>query len=120
MDLLSCYDVRCVLSSDTRRTIDTVRPYAATRGLGVDVETLFGQEVFSDAPDEALDRVVTIVRTAQVPTVICTHRPALPWLVSTLFHDGDVPTPTDGLAPGAFWVLHLAAGRVVAVEQHAS
>ncbi len=119
VDLLSCYDVRSVLSSETRRTIDTVRPYATARGLDVGVETLFGQEVFSDAPDEALDRAATIVRTARVPTVICTHRPVLPWLVSTLFRDGDVPTPTDTLAPGAFWVLHLAAGRVVAVEQHA-
>jgi 8-oxo-dGTP diphosphatase len=46
------------------------------------------------------------------PTVLCTHRPVLPWVFEAL---GLEP---QQLEPGAVFVVHHRRGKVVATEHH--
>ncbi len=115
--VLAAYAPERVLSSDTRRTIDTVRPFAQSCNLPVELEPVFSQEGFAAHPDAALDRVRTLLRS-DAATVVCTHRPVLPWLLATLFERSAQAPPQETLAPGEFWVLHRAGGRVLQWERH--
>jgi hypothetical protein len=42
----------------------------------------------------------------------------LPVIAEVLCRQSGVPAPEVNLAPAAFWVLHVAGGRVRAVEGH--
>ena len=117
MEPLRAFGAAHVVSSDTARTLDTVRPLAAAAGATVETEELLADTAFADSPDEALDRLHALLRRDE-PTVVCTHRPVIPWLLTALLAGSGVETPTDVLPPGSFWVLHATGGRVVAVERH--
>ncbi len=115
--LLDCFGVDRILSSDTRRTIDTVKPFAEQREIAVELEPVFSQEGFAAHPDAALDRARTLLRS-NTATVVCTHRPVLPWLLATLFERSAQAPPQELLQPADFWVLHMAGGRIFAWERH--
>jgi 8-oxo-dGTP diphosphatase len=111
-----------VLSSDTRRCLDTVAPYAESRGLTIECEPLFSESGFRAQPAAGRARAEELLRSG-TPTILCTHRPVLPELIGHLCSVSGVPAPErsvePALEPGGFYVLHTADGRVVAVERHA-
>jgi 8-oxo-(d)GTP phosphatase len=116
--LLAAYGVEQLISSDTRRCTDTLRPYAEQAGLSVEEDGLFSEDGFKQRRDDSLERAVRLL-TIDRPTVVCSHRPVLPDLAVLLCRRSGVQLPTHGLHAGAFWVLHLAEGRIVVVEEHA-
>ncbi len=116
--LLAAYGLEHLLVSDTLRCTDTLRPYAEQQGLAIDLEPLFSETGFKQRRDDALARTVRLL-TIDRPTVVCSHRPVLPDLVVMLCRRSGVVPPSRGLQAGAFWVLHLADGRIVDVEEHA-
>ena len=74
------------------------------------------EEVGEDDP-KGVARLIRKVRAATVatgdPTVVCVHRPALPYVLDAL----DLAPTT--LVNGEFLVAHLAAdGEVHALERH--
>jgi 8-oxo-(d)GTP phosphatase len=115
--LLAAYGCERLISSDTVRCTQTLRPYAEQEGLPIEEEALFSEAGFHHARDETLACAVRFL-TIDRPTVVCSHRPVLPDLVVQLCRRSGVEPPTHGLHAGAFWVLHVADGRVVDVEQH--
>lgn len=115
--LLGCYGPTRLLSSDTRRCIDSLLPYATEHRLTVETEPLVSDSGFARHTEAALDRVEGLLTTGE-PTVVCTHRPVLPTLVATLCARSRVRPPRAALPPAGFWVLHVAGGQVVAVESH--
>ena len=115
--LLSAYGIRRVISSNTLRCTDTVRPYAQQEGMPLEEEPLFSEEGFKQHRDDTLELAVLL--TIDRPTVVCSHRPVLPDLMVLLCRRSGSQPPAHGLHAGAFFVLHLADGRVVAVEEHA-
>ena len=115
--LLAAYGIEQLVCSNTRRCTDTLRPYAETYGVRCDEEPLFSETGYQQHRDEALDRAVRLL-TIDRPTVVCSHRPVLPDLAVLLCRRSGIDPPTGGLKVGAFWVLHLADGRVVDVEEH--
>lgn len=114
---LSAFGATRIVSSDTARTLDTVRPFTSEQRAVLETEPLFTDTGFADSPDAALACARRLLRS-EVPTVVCTHRPVLPWLVTSLLEGSRVDVPTDMLVPAGFWVLHLADGEVVDVERH--
>jgi 8-oxo-(d)GTP phosphatase len=107
--LLRAYGMRRVLSSDAVRCTSTVRPYAEAAGLRVEVDHRLSEEGLHD---RAVARRVEALLADDTPTVVCSHRPALPAVFDAL----GVPDP--GLRPGAFVVVHHEHGRLRATEQH--
>jgi 8-oxo-dGTP diphosphatase len=65
-----------------------------------------------DATPELVAKHVRALLDLKEASVLCSHRPVLPWAYKAL---GLTPCP---LAPGALSVVHHRRGRVVAVEQH--
>jgi 8-oxo-dGTP diphosphatase len=107
--VLSAYGVTRVVTSDSRRCLKTVRPYARDHVLGIDELAGLNEENWSPA---SVDEVIGRLLAEKESAVLCTHRPVLPQVLARL---GVTEEP---LAPGEMVVCHHRKGRVVAVERH--
>lgn len=118
--LLAGYDVSRAYSSDVRRCIDTVAPFAADAGLTVTPEHLFSEAGYPSDPEGAVTRALEIVRGAG-SVAICTQGGALPDLVVELCRRlGTTPEGMKPVRKGSLVVVHLTVEeplRVGAVEQ---
>lgn len=107
--VLSAYGVTRVLSSDSKRCVKTVEPYAEDHVLAV--EALSGINEETATPD-SVNATVAMLLAQKESAVLCSHRPVLPEILAAL---GVAEEP---LAPGEMVVCHHRKGRVVAVERH--
>ena len=107
--LLAAYGVTRVVSSDSTRCVETVRPYAEDHVLAIEAERGLSEEEWSPAHVRS---VIGDLLTGKEGAVVCTHRPLLPEVLDAL---GVTEEP---LAPGEMVVCHHRKGRVVAVERH--
>ncbi len=116
--LLSAYALDDVHSSNTRRCIDTVDPYAIARGLGITLEPKVSERGHRHKPDAAAKRIAALLE-AGGRTVLCSHRPVLPALLGqAVGTKRGVELIGDGLPPAALVVIHHLRGTVLAVERH--
>jgi 8-oxo-dGTP diphosphatase len=107
--VLAAYGVTRVVSSDSTRCLDTVRPYADDHVLAIEAEHGLSEEGWSAA---AVRSVLDGLLAGKESAVVCTHRPVLPEVLDVL---GVTEEP---LGPGEMVVCHHRKGRVVAVERH--
>ncbi|GAA4234486.1 8-oxo-dGTP diphosphatase [Streptosporangium album] len=110
-DVLSGYHPTELLSSPSRRCVETLEPYAERAGLEIRRERLLSETHYD--PRASL-RLVSKAMDSEQPTVLCSHGKVLPELITELSdRPGDVQ-----LRKGAFMVLHRAGGRVVSVDRY--
>jgi len=107
--VLGAYGVTRILTSSSRRCWRTVAPYADVAGLDMEDTDDLAEE---DATPETVAEQVHRLLAAKEGSVLCTHRPVLPWVFEAL---GLTPQP---LAPGSVFVVHHRRGRIVATEHH--
>lgn len=105
--ILAAYDPTHVVASDTRRAIDTLLPYARSRGLEIEPDHAFGPNVDSGHVHEEITRLLNSVES----TVVCTHRETLPAVFEALGMDA-TPLEYAELA-----VVHLEVRSPVALER---
>ena len=107
--LLHAYGVARVLTSSSRRCVQTVGPYADAQVLSlVEVEAL-SEEGYDEATARTLfDELMS----TPGPSVLCSHRPVLPRLFELLGLE------EEPLAPAELVVCHHRKGKVVATERH--
>lgn len=126
--LLAAYGITQVLTSNSRRCRQTVEPYAATAGIRIEREHLLSEEGWTEDP-AGTERVVReLLDKVAAPIVLCTHRPVLQLVLSTIKKVLDLAPHAvmsaqldPRLAAGEMLVLHRnAGGMVVAVEHHNS
>ncbi len=119
-DLLAAYGVSRAYSSDVRRCLGTLEPFAAAAGLTIAQERLFSESGFPGEPEAAVTRALGIVGEGG-SVAICTQGGALPDLVVQLCRRlGTTPEGMKPVRKGALVVIHLSVEepiRVVAVEQ---
>lgn len=115
--LLGAYSPQRVLCSDTVRALETVRPYADSHGLTIEVTPLLGEAGFAAATDSARAELGALRSTTE-GTLLCTHRPVLAALMRTLSPSTRATGPAAALSHGAVRVLHLHQGSIIAVENH--
>jgi 8-oxo-dGTP diphosphatase len=120
VDVLTAYAVRRVMSSDVLRCLDTVEPYAAARGRGVETEPLVSEAGYLSQPDAALERFLDVACSG-IPTAVCSQGKTIPDLLTracaALGHDAITDT---SVRKGAWAVMHMAANgspRLVAFER---
>lgn len=99
---LSAYRPRMMVSSPSRRCVQTLEPY----GARIRLEPLLSEESQDPGKTPAL------VAGLREPAAVCSHRKVLPGLIRALTGE-DVH-----LRKGAFAVLHRCDGRVVSVERY--
>jgi 8-oxo-dGTP diphosphatase len=113
---LAAYGPDRVLSSDSARCLDTVRPYAASRGLPIEPEPLFSEEGFAHGRRHALGRLQVVLGEGG-RTVLCTHRPVLPAMLRRVLGPADAKSALP-LPPAGAVIVHHVKGAVVSVERH--
>ncbi|HEY1919646.1 MAG TPA: NUDIX domain-containing protein [Streptosporangiaceae bacterium] len=115
--LLACFAPQRVISSATERCLATVRPYAEQIGAAIEAEPTF---TVGQRPEKAVRACMTELIARPSPMVICGHRENLPVLLGEALTDLNDHEPIDEWSPpkGGFWVLHIAAGSLSALEHH--
>jgi 8-oxo-dGTP diphosphatase len=125
-ELLSTFAPARVISSATRRCLDTVTPYAEKAGVLVTPEPAFTVDRSAEdrggadwmATHDARLRIAEVVASRR-PVIICAHRQNLSWLLAEACEITGAPVPNGPpLQRGAFWVLQFGGGRLVSAEQH--
>jgi 8-oxo-(d)GTP phosphatase len=119
-DLLVAYGVSRVYSSDVRRCLDTLAPFAAAAGLTIEREKLFSESGYPADPAGAATRALEIVGGPGT-VAICTQGGALPDLVVDMCRQlGTKPEGMKQVRKGSLVVVHLTIEEptcVVGVEQ---
>lgn len=107
--LLAAYDVSLVASSSSTRCVQTVHPYARATGWPVSRHDELTEE---EATPQSVAGVVDRLLRSGEDSVLCGHRPVLPWVYDALGLDA------VRLKPAGLTVVHHRKGRVVATETH--
>jgi hypothetical protein len=101
--------------------VGTVRPYAERIGAVIETEPAFTIPPAggSDRIDAARRRMTELLAQPS-PMVICGHRENMPVLLDQARAVLPGFPPDDEWAPpkAGFWVLHVAGGRLAALEHH--
>lgn len=105
---LPAYRPELLVSSPSRRCVQTLEPYGAEIGAEIRTEPLLSEE------GQDPRKTPELVGDLAVPAAVCSHGKVLPHLIHTL-SGKDVH-----LRKGAFAVLHRAGGHVVGVERYAT
>lgn len=107
--LLTAFGASHVVSSPAVRCTQTVEPYATSVNLLLELDDRLSE----DTKAKRVDRAIATILERKRPTVVCTHRPTLPWVFAALGIEPHV------LAQGEGIVIHHRKGRVVATEPFA-
>ena len=107
--LLAAYGVSRIVSSSSRRCVDTVLPYAEGSGRPMTRTDGLSEE---GANARSVKAVVRDLVTSGEDAVLCTHRPVLPLVYECL---GVEPISQS---TGELVVVHHRDGRVRSVERH--
>ncbi|GGK69650.1 ADP-ribose pyrophosphatase [Sphaerisporangium melleum] len=115
-EILYGYRPAALISSPSRRCVQTLLPYAARQAVPIRTENVLSESGF----DRSLSLKVTMSLLDEgTPTALCSHGKVLPDLLGALFERRSDTGPQDPrLRKGALAVLHHTAGRVVAVDRY--
>ncbi len=115
--LLGAYGIDEVHSSNTRRCLDTVEPYAAAHQLSVAHEPRTSEKGHRHKPQGAARRLAELLDLGG-RLVLCSHRPVLPALLAQVVGPASgAALIGDGLPPAAMVVVHHRTGAVLEVER---
>ena len=107
--MLHAFGIARVITSPSTRCVQTVQPYATEQVLPMTELDELSEEGFDETAARAL--LSELLETPE-PTVLCSHRPALPRILGLLGIE------EEPLAPGEVVVCHHRKGAVVATERH--
>ncbi|HEY9310295.1 MAG TPA: NUDIX domain-containing protein [Microbacterium sp.] len=123
---LLAFGVRKIVSSPAVRCVKTVAPLSAALGRKIDTTKLIGQDAWEEGKSDARTVVGERVR-ARKPSVVCSHGPVLPDILSELALAtgtlrGSYLGSASALEPAAFSVVHMSVDNpgsgIVAIETH--
>lgn len=125
--VLSAYGIAAVHTSTATRCAETVRLFAEATDNELNLESSLSEEGHEAHSKKAAKVVARIVQSPD-PAVICSHRPVLPTIMSTvaktLGMSADDSRLEPKLSPGAFIVIHRAFvdGEIqaVSIERHSA
>ena len=121
--ILASYRPTTLISSDARRCISTITPYAESVGLTVETRHALSEEGFQSDPDQTA-RSVNELLAIRGSAVWCTHRPVLPAVTRALTRGLKILETADAddldprLKPSAALILHLDDhGQLVQIDR---
>ncbi|MDO5645154.1 MAG: NUDIX hydrolase [Dermabacter sp.] len=122
--LVAAYSPRTVVTSPWKRCLDTIEPFAHEGGMDIVTKPELTEHAHTERPSRAaavMERVIAEARG----TIVCTHRPVLPTVISvarkaaTSAAKKKLPRSNPYLAAGEMLVLHTTPkGTIVDVERH--
>lgn len=123
---LRAFGARKIMSSDAARCMETVAPLAKKLGRSVKAMPKLSQDAWEEGEGDLRSLVGKRVR-ARKATVLCSHRPVLPGLLTevalaTGTMHGSYLGSASALEPAAFSVVHLSATNpgsgIISIETH--
>jgi 8-oxo-dGTP pyrophosphatase MutT (NUDIX family)/phosphohistidine phosphatase SixA len=115
-DVLYGYRPTSLVSSPSRRCVQTLLPYAAREVLKIRTERLLTETDYDTSNSLA---VALSLMDEGAPTAVCSHGKVLPELITGMYeHRSDGQAEDTHLRKGALAVLHHAGGRIVSVERY--
>lgn len=82
-DLLAAYGVTKLVSSESKRCVQTLEPYAEAAGVQITKVELLTEEAAEKRPKAVVDYMAGLVKdSATQPIAVCGHRPVLPAMQS--------------------------------------
>jgi 8-oxo-dGTP diphosphatase len=123
---LLAFGVRRIVSSPAVRCVETVKPLSDAIGRKVETSGLIGQDAWEEGKSDARTVVGDRVR-ARKPSVLCSHGPVLPDILSELALAtgtlrGSYLGSASALDLAAFSVVHMSVDNpgsgIVAIETH--
>jgi 8-oxo-dGTP diphosphatase len=125
VERIAAYGVQRVHTSEARRCVQSVTPYAEHAGLPVVYEPALTENAYEETPAAGNARAAGLladsVRSGQ-PTLLCGHRPYLPDLLDHLLEGSGLTAPHDTVPVGSMIVLHpradSARNTIAALEHH--
>jgi 8-oxo-dGTP diphosphatase len=116
--LLACFGSCRVISSPATRCVATVQPYAALTAVAAEIDADLTAGPGASA-SLALPKLAGQVVDSAQPTLICAHGENLPVLLAAICADlGASPPAGPSLRKAAWWVLHAAAGTLIAADRY--
>ncbi|WP_440088285.1 NUDIX hydrolase [Streptosporangium sp. LJ11] len=100
-----------LVSSPSRRCVQTLEPYAKRADLPIRLESVLSESGYDAGASLGL---ATEAMASNRPVAFCSHGKVLPELIAGL----DERAGGTRLSKGAFMVLHHAGGEVVAVDDY--
>jgi 8-oxo-(d)GTP phosphatase len=124
--LLAAFGAKRIITSPWARCRSTVEPYAASRKLKV-IERSQLSELGNKKGPKRTAKVVKDILDQNSPTILCSHRPALPTILETLAHlakglvKQEISMAGD-LRPAEMLVVHITKTKhrheIVAAERY--
>lgn len=111
--LLSLFAPTGIYAADLTRCVQTVEPLAFATNLQVRLEPAFADDNYADGPDGTVTALLALAKPGKV-SVVCSQGDAIPALVDQL---GPGVRSSD-TRKGAFWVLTIVDGDVVAADHY--
>ena len=105
-----------VVSSDAVRCVDSVRPYVDATGVPFELQPVLSEDGHLEQP-LAVEKVTRALLADGARTVVCSHRPVLPYVIAAAAEQAPDLAPTEPLHVGEFLVFHHRGGVSVAVER---
>lgn len=118
--VLEAFGVQRVLSADVLRCLDTVGPFAASRGIMIESEPLLSESGYAAAPQAAVARLLSVL-TAGERVVVCGQGKSIPPLLRGVCDALNVPACSSSTPKGAFVALHFDAenpGELLAIDEY--
>ncbi|GAA5072216.1 8-oxo-dGTP diphosphatase [Thermocatellispora tengchongensis] len=117
---LAAYRPARLISSPSKRCMQTLKPYALRSGLPIAKDRLLTETGYDHA--RALELALSVLDEGR-PAVICSHGKVLDDLIAAVcerrYHSPSLSRTMDAhLRKGAFAVLHHAGGRVITAERY--
>jgi 8-oxo-dGTP diphosphatase len=118
--LLACFAPRArVLSSPADRCTQTVRPYAEAARVPLETDASLQTHMSRTAGGSRPESLLRGLVAARQPAIVCLHRENLAEAMTAACAELGAEPPEDpALHKGSFWVLHMAAGSLVAMERY--
>ncbi|RCG31261.1 NUDIX hydrolase [Sphaerisporangium album] len=115
-EVLYGYRPATLLSSPSKRCVQTLVPYAARELLKIGTDRLLTETDYD--PPATLALTSKLVDAGE-PALVCSHGKVLPELIERLVEQRSGPHPGDThLRKGGLAVLHHVDGRIVASERY--
>ncbi|MFF3438008.1 NUDIX domain-containing protein [Streptosporangium sp. NPDC002721] len=109
--VLGAFRLTELVSSPSRRCVQTLEPYAGRAGLPIRLEPVLSENGYDS---RATLRLAAEAMASNRPVALCSHGKVLPDLIAGL----DERAGGTRLSKGAFMVLHHAGGDVVAADAY--
>ncbi|GAA4202939.1 NUDIX hydrolase [Streptosporangium oxazolinicum] len=109
--VLGAFRLTELVSSPSRRCVQTLEPYAERAGLPIRLEPVLSENGYDC---RASLRLASEAMASNRPVALCSHGKVLPELIAGL----DERAGGTRLSKGAFMVLHHAGGDVVAADAY--